>query len=468
MIMTVIGLVGGLSMKIFYLINLVLILLPSLAFSQVNTSVIFNHPNCKLYTYNVSPPTYKSVMFERNNKELVNSKTKDIYCRPSDFSESKIRASPAFQEIENLFSNKELVSVDGAFFIFESSEMSKSICSAYALRPFMLNLILQKQDFSMATKMIQSCMGNDLHLKLIGCDWLSKTQKCKDEGGVNTMHAKIFRFSMQNGGTHFIYGSGNINYSLYGTRDVWLHSYAEKNDESDLTAYLNCQVNVLNNSMVTGSPRPYTIAKLYDDCAKKIPRNNLSENDVYLTPMKWLPGNGRRDPILLEELPRLFSSATSIFITTQDIGGENIKMLIEDFLSKNGTLKLLLDDDWFYVRFFGENYGMADYELAESWLKNLILKNPGRIEVRYLETDNTANFQTSLHHKFILFHDPKDDIVFFGSPNIKDAAFLKNIEAIYVSRSREITTRFKEESEYLWSHARTENEMPYIDSNDFK
>ncbi|UMO86327.1 phospholipase D family protein [Pectobacterium sp. PL64] len=454
--------------NILYFSGLVFMALPSFAFSKISTSIIFNHPECKLYTYKTSPPTYKHVMLERNNKELVNSKTKDIYCRTSDFSEAKIRASPAFQEVENLFRNSETVSVDGAFFIFDSNEMSKSICSAYAEKPFKLNLILQKQEYSTATKMIQSCMGNDLHLKSIGCDWLSQNKKCKSEGGLNTMHVKILRFSMKNGGLHFIYGSGNINHSLYSTRDVWLHSYSEKNDDSALAAYLTCQINVLSNPIISGSPKPYAIAKLYYDCTKKIPRKSLSENDVYLTPMKWLPGNGRRDPILSEELPKLFSSATSIFITTQDIGGENIKMFIEDFLSKNGTLKLLLDDDWFYVRFLGENYGMADYEVAESWLRKLILKYPKKIEVRYLETDNTANFQTSLHHKFILFYGPKDDAVFFGSPNIKDAAFLKNIESIYVSRSREITTRFKEESEYLWSHARTENEMPYIDSNDFK
>ncbi|WP_240536880.1 phospholipase D-like domain-containing protein [Bradyrhizobium elkanii] len=161
-------------------------------------------------------------------------------------------------------------------------------------------------------------------------------------------------------------------------------------------------------------------------------------------------------------------SARSVFLTSQDFGGPKIRRLLEGFLAKGGRLRLLLDDDWFYVRFLGERFGMADYEFAVGWILRTQRRYPSTFEVRYLETDNTAEFQTSLHHKFIIFQGGSRDAVLFGSPNLKDGALLKNIENVYVVRDSDVVRRFVQFAEDSWSKALPDLEMPIVDSNQFR
>lgn len=439
----------------------------SISASEIQTTVLFNHPSCKEYTYKFPLKSYNGINGPKQvNSKLIASKTKDIYCRPSDFPTKEIIASPAFKALAKLFAEPNLLHVDGAFFLFESNELVDEICATYAVKPFKMTLTLQRAPYSEATKKLQRCLGKDISLQSIGCDWLTAPEGCKNSS-INTMHAKILRFKLKDGSKKFIYGSGNINYSLYGTRDVWLHTVVSGSDgEGGISEQLNCQVEVLINPYFTKPFKVLELANEYSNCIKRVRALNTNEFTAYLIPMKWLPGG--RDPILDDVLPKLFSTATSIFITTQDLGGRKILNMIEGFVSRGGQLRLLLDDDWFYVRFLGSDFGMASAELAENWLSVMAQKYPKNITIRYLETDNTASFQTSLHHKFIVFEGNQKPTVLFGSPNIKDSALTKNIETVYVVREKNIIDSFLKESSYLWGKGRANDEMPFIDSNEFK
>ncbi|GEC54472.1 phospholipase D-like domain-containing protein [Bradyrhizobium elkanii] len=102
------------------------------------------------------------------------------------------------------------------------------------------------------------------------------------------------------------------------------------------------------------------------------------------------------------------------------------------------------------------------------WILRTQRRYPSTFEVRYLETDNTAEFQTSLHHKFIIFQGGSRDAVLFGSPNLKDGALLKNIENVYVVRDSDVVRRFVQFAEDSWSKALPDLEMPIVDSNQFR
>ncbi len=430
--------------------------------------VLFNHPVCATYVYETPVYPYRLLANELTPEQVspIVSKTPGIYCRLADFSTDKIKSAPVFKTITEQFVRPGLTQVDAAFFLFESLPFAEAICTAHVAQPFTMTLTLQKGARSDAVRRLEQCMGKSLRVTEIGCDWLTAEQRCP-VNQVSSMHAKLIKFRYDDAHRTYVFGSGNANYSLYSTRDVWVLAEATAADAgAPLVKQLDCQFMVLQDSRWATGIHPTAWADAYSDCLGGTPSYDVTKQfAAFLLPLRWLPG--RREPILDEVIPKLTASSTTIFLTSQDLGGRKIPAALEAFLQRGGKLRILLDDDWFYTRFFGEDLGMASFDFATGWLESMSEKYPDRLEIRYLETDNTANFQTSLHHKFMVFETASGPAVLFGSPNIKDGALLRNIESLFLVRDPTIVAAFVAEVTYLWAHARSENDMPMLDSNLF-
>lgn len=444
---------------------LLLLSWPNDARADISFEVLFNNPTCRLYEYETPVYPYK-MLLEKLRPDQVNPithKTKDIYCRPTDFPTDTKSRSPVFLRIQSLLTT-DLVSLDAVFFLFESNELSDAFCAAYGRKPFKMRLVLQKGIKSEAVARLESCFGKDLTLSEIGCDWVHGDSSCRGDL-ISTMHAKLIRVVYGDGHSSFVIGSGNANYSLYGTRDVWVYVTVPVTDQSNkIYTQINCQVDVLLRTEWQAGVKKDDISRSYSGCLGGPARFDESETFTsYL-----LPVSGAPHPLLDELIPKLAGSSDSIFLTSQDLGGRKLPGILQQFAQRGGSLRILLDDDWFYVRFLGETFGMADFDFATGWLQSLSASFPNNVQIRYLETDNTANFQTSLHHKFMVFQGKAAPIVLFGSPNLKDGAFVSNIETLWVTSRPEITEPFLTEVDRLWNSALPEGSMPFVDSNLFK
>lgn len=158
--------------------------------------VIFNDPACKAYQYQTPVYPYKLIAQHLQPGSVTprTEKTRNIYCRPTDFPETQIVASPAFARIADLMKRGAIIEVQAAFFIFDNMQFANSICEAHARKPFKMRLVLQKGGRSKSTEALEQCMGANFEISELGCNWRQAASSCHTNL-VSTMHAKLMRVS---------------------------------------------------------------------------------------------------------------------------------------------------------------------------------------------------------------------------------------------------------------------------------
>ena len=175
---------------------------------------------------------------------------------------------------------------------------------------------------------------------------------------------------------------------------------------------------------------------------------NQQNDDQYKT--YFTPGQGH---LALADIKNNFEQSDEIWIAAHRFSNTQIFEAIKKALSNNKTVRLLVDDDLYWVEHKRGRYLNSKYEANK--IKPLLKLG---LKIKYLSTNNK---EFLLHHnKYIIFiknHRPFR--VFTGAGNLTISAFTRNFENYFMTNKTENNLIFYNQYQIMWNLALEANEL---------
>lgn len=255
--------------------------------------------------------------------------------------------------------------------------------------------------------------------------------------GSGYSHMKMTYLEAKNA-KKLILGSANLSQGLALHHENW-HFFNDSNDSNFVEVH-KCILDNLINETLSFSKSEY---------AKQTKFCTIQQNDEqYKT--YFTPGQGQ---LALTDIKKSFEQSDEIWIAAHRFSNTQIFEAIKRALSNNKTVKLLVDDDLFWVEHKKGRYLNSKYEANK--IKPLIALG---LKIKYLSTNNN---EFLLHHnKYIIFiKDQKPFKVFTGAGNLTISAFTRNFENYFMTTNKENSLIFQNQYKIMWNLAYEANEL---------
>lgn len=235
-----------------------------------------------------------------------------------------------------------------------------------------------------------------------------------------------------------ILGSANLSQGIVLHHENW-HMFTDTEDSNFVEVH-KCILDLLISEPISYSKKVYS--KKTNSCTEKQNTNNYK---AYFT-----PGQGR---LALKDIKTQFEKSDEIWIAAHRFSNHEIISYIKQAMEEGKTVRLLVDDDLYWVshksgRFLNSTY---EAELIQP-LINLGLK------IKYVSTNQN---EFLLHHnKYLIFIKNKQAIgVFTGAGNLTHSAFTKNFENYFLSTKQEVSNSFFDQYKFMWELALEANDL---------
>ena len=389
--------------------------------------VLFTNPVCETYKYNRSVITHAG--------ETLESKPKDVYCKPSDEDASVSRKnSPQFRLIEWI-TDKNTKEIDAAYLSFSSKNIVEAMCTALK-SGVKIRLVLDR--------------GSDEGVK-INKD-AESLKKCGEmevsyrgtSGGLGYAHNKIMIVNPRDKKeTKIVFSSGNMTTGTSINHENW--NFVTTSVNSYFAQTHNCVI----TAMIEAGDTKKNFQTSMNECRTKITASPESDISVYFSPV-----DGK---LALKKVTEAGKSAQAIEGISHRLSGAIAKMF-EELLIEGKNVKFILDDDIYWAeklkRDIGRNQSFEAYKIYN----DLISKG---MNTRFLQTNQ--NVYQLQHNKFMIFTFPQSGAVFTGAGNMTTAAFTKNFENFYYITIPEVVEAYNKQYDlYFDKMATTSEDMPRV------
>ncbi|MCH2534219.1 MAG: phospholipase D-like domain-containing protein [Bdellovibrionales bacterium] len=238
-----------------------------------------------------------------------------------------------------------------------------------------------------------------------------------------------------------ILGSANLSQGLALHHENW-HFFKDTQDSNFVEVH-KC---ILDN--LIDEPLSYDKSKYARHTTSCTNQQNDAQYKTYFT-----PGQGQK---ALVDIKKGFEESDEIWIAAHRFSNTQIFTAIKKALSENKTVRLLVDDDLYWVEHKRGRYLNSKYEVKK--VKPLIKLG---LKIKYLSTNNK---EFLLHHnKYIIFmknHRPFK--VFTGAGNLTISAFTRNFENYFMTNKAEVSSIFANQYKIMWKLAFEANELTSI------
>lgn len=229
-----------------------------------------------------------------------------------------------------------------------------------------------------------------------------------------------------------ILGSANLSQGLALHHENW--HFFEDSKDSNFVEVHKCILDNLINEPLSYSKSEY--AKHTKLCTNQ---QNDDHYKAYFT-----PGQGQ---LAIADIQKSFEQSDEIWIAAHRFSNTQIFNAIKRALALNKTVRLIVDDDLYWVEHKRGRYLNSKYEANK--IKPLLKLG---LKIKYLSTNNK---EFLLHHnKYIIFiKEQRPFKVFTGAGNLTISAFTRNFENYFMTNKSEASLIFHNQYQIMWNLA---------------
>lgn len=400
----------------------------------------FTSPNCK------NKPFVESIY---QNDGIKRSFSKgNMFCTKEDFKDLNSSETSVFMfsELKKILSDKTIETIELSYYYFNEFAIAEMFCDLFEANNFKLTIYTQNSEDpykfpSNVQNHLDKC-GIKPKIIPVGCDVFSDAE-CELKG-INTNHIKLLRINRARTVTH-LFGSGNINQSLYSNLDHWESKTVAKGSYFDVKH--QCLFNALSELNKSPSYKG-KVTNFYLECIKNAPQ--ASSYEVFVMPFEYNEFKERVSDILNESINLQENRDNpKVDVSFQSLKDREIRDGILEAINRGADVRVLLDDYWYYhsigiTSIFTNN---SDYE---NYVKPIIESHG--VKVRFCETNHNAkygDFRNVLHHRTIIYQGLKDAVI-TGASHFKYGSLKHNLENQYIIDSPSSIEKYLDEFEKTW------------------
>lgn len=246
--------------------------------------------------------------------------------------------------------------------------------------------------------------------------------------GSGYSHMKITYLESSNN-KKLVLGSANLSQGLALHHENW--HFFEDSIDSNFVETHKCVLDLLINPNISYYKSQY---------AKHLSQCTSSQDNSYYTTY-FTPGQGSK---AIKDIEAKFKNSQEIWIAAHRFSNKRIIKFIKQALAQNKTVKLLVDDDLYWVEHEKGRFLNSKYEVKQ--IKPLIDLG---LKIKYVSTNHK---EFLLHHnKYIIFiNDNRAHAVFTGAGNLTISAFTKNFENYFMTTKTIVNDVFKNQYDVMW------------------
>jgi len=420
-------------MKKFSVLLLCLLSLKSWAiklsdYSPYKFEALFTNPVCETYSY--------TTPIISENGKILESKPKNVYCKPADEAASVARSdSPQYRIIEWI-SDKDTKELYLAYLSFSSKNVVKALCSAVS-KGVKLSMVLDGGEDGKNPSPNKDAEA----LKKCGDSSLVQVTYRGSTTGLGYAHNKILIVNPGSKTTKVLFSSGNMTGGTSINHENW--NFVTTSGNSYFAQAHVCVI----ESMIKAGDTKSNFTKSLNDCRSQISAQPESDIQVFFSPVDGAQA--------LAKVTEAGNNSKLIEAMSHRFSGQ-LADLFKSLLNNKKAIKFILDDDiyWSYKRH--QNVGRNTSFEAFKIYKDLIEVG---MNTRFLQTNQNV-FQLQ-HNKFMIFTFEKGGAVFNGAGNFTTAAFTKNFENFYYITIPEVVQTYNKQYDLYFNEMATlDKDMP--------